>query len=625
MSRIVFVSPYRDLSVLAQSVAQELGLPVEFYEGWLERAGEVVDRLMDHPIDILMSRGGTAEYLAERYNIPVIRVNAGPYDMIECIDEARRYSPNIAYTLFDKPFNGTRLLEKVMNVNITEVIFSNLNELERKIAALANRGNYCVVGGGPSVSYATQYGLPAVFSRTSRETLREAFLRAEEMAKIQKEEKRRAKRLKTILDSAYDGIIAVDGDGKVEIFNHAAERIMQMNAVDVLGKQVADVIPNTRLKEVLQTGQKEIGEIQEINDIKIATNRVPVQHDNEIMGAVATFQELKRVMQVERQVRKELTGRGRFKTRFNFSDIVADSTIMQEKKQLARNFARSDLTVLIYGASGTGKELFAQSIHNASSRSAHPFVAVNCGALPPTLLESELFGYEEGAFTGARRKGKHGLFELAHGGTLFLDEIDALPVELQGRLLRVLQEREVLRVGGEAIIPVDIRVIAATNQQPLSLLKEKKIREDLFYRLNVLYLELPPLKDRKQDIDALARRFLPEGNCDKFIPVVEELLPYLKRYSWPGNIRELSNFIQRLVFFIDTYDAKRGIEELIKTLAPNLLEQPQSLKDKIDRTENKLLLDALEEYGSVEKAAAGLGIGKSTYWRKLKKLKEDSR
>lgn len=628
MSRIVFISPYRDLSLLAQSVAEELGIPVEFHEGSMEEAEAVIKRLKGRPPDVFISRGGTASYIADHSDVPVISVNTGPFDLLECIDEARKHSGSIAVTSFAQPFIGLTLLEKVMNVSITPTTFRSLAELEAKIMALSEAGNYCVIGGGPSVRYATRHSLPSVFLHTSRETIRDALVRARELAQLRREEKRHTFRLNAILDSVYDGIMAVDKDGQVDLYNKAAARILGLNPAAVLGQKAVEAIPNTRLDEVLKSGQTEIGDIQYVGDVRIVTNRVPVKDGQEVIGAVATFQDISGVMQAERRVRKELTG-SRFAARFTFQNIVGNSPVMLERKRLAGSFAVSDLTVLLYGASGTGKELFAQSIHNASKRAAQPFVAVNCGALPPTLLESELFGYEEGAFTGARRKGKHGLFELAHTGTIFLDEIDALPVDLQGRLLRVLQEREVLRIGGENIIPVDIRIIAATNQEPSKLLAANRIRADLFYRLNVLYLELPPLTDRKEDIPLLCRYFLPPSAYQALEPLLGELMQYLMNYSWPGNIRELYNVMQRLTFFQKDY-VPGAARELLQGIAPNILIESdggatsKTLRSELALEERRRLIETLHATGSVEEAAKQLGIGKSTFWRKLKKWREES-
>ncbi len=629
MSRIIFISPNRDLSILAQSVAKEIGIPVEFYEGWLEQAGQMMEKLTGPPIDIIMSRGGTADYLTNNFNIPVVSVNMGAYDIMECLDEARHYSKNIIITTFNEPLVGLQLMEKVFGISITEIIFSSLEKLKERITELAFSGDYCIVGGGASVSYATQCGSPSVFLRTSRATLHTAFFQADQMAKLLKEEARRRYRLQAILDAAHEGIIAIDATGSVEIYNKAAERIFGIDAIKVVGKQIAECIPSTRLDQVVLSGRAEDDDIQNIGEVQILTNRVPVKCEKETMGAVATFQELSKVVKAEQKIRKTFTGQKNFRARFSFPDIIGSSNIMEEKKEIAKNISRSNLTVLIYGASGTGKELFAQSIHNSSYRATNPFVGVNCGALPPNLLESELFGYESGAFTGACRNGKYGLFELAHTGTIFLDEIDSLPVEMQGRLLRVLQEREVLRIGGETIIPVDVRVIAATNQHPDILLQQRKIREDLFYRLNVLYLELPELSEHSEDIFELCESFIPADKKKSVTPLLIELVPYFEKYNWPGNVRELYNIVQRVSFFVNSYKPELNIKSFIEIVSPRILKITENLtsdkpkfRSQISKLQAELIMKALKDHRTLDKTAAYLGIGRATLTRKLKKIRE---
>jgi transcriptional regulator with PAS, ATPase and Fis domain len=358
--------------------------------------------------------------------------------------------------------------------------------------------------------------------------------------------------------------------------------------------------------------------------VHIVTNRVPIKDETEIMGAVATFQDASRLIQVEHRLRREMA-KNRFVAKYRLDDIIGETSPIVETKEMAAKFALSDLTLLIYGASGSGKEMFAQGIHLAGKRRLHPFVAINCAALPPTLLESELFGYDEGAFTGAKRKGKLGLFEMGHGGTVFLDEIDALPIDLQGRLLRVLQEKEVLRVGGDTIIPVNIRVIAATNKQPHELVKAGKLREDLYYRLNVLFLAIPSLKERIEDIPLLGRYFLAAFKSESNLIHFEEILPFLLRYDWPGNVRELLNFCQRLSFYQEGFLHAKDAEKLLRRISPNMMSalntKPavEDLVAKVSAFEADIIREAVQLTGSLRKAAEKLGVPKSTLSRKLKK------
>lgn len=257
------------------------------------------------------------------------------------------------------------------------------------------------------------------------------------------------------------------------------------------------------------------------------------------------LQEAERIQNLERKYRLfqslGLTAKNKFE------DIVGTSPIMKQVIELAKIYAKSELNILIEGETGTGKEIFAQSIHNESTRKNGPFVAINCATLPESLLESELMGYEEGAFTGAKRGGKMGLFERAHKGSIFLDEINQIPFHLQSKLLRVIQEKEVLRLGGEKIIPVDVRIITATNEDIIEKIKNGTFRNDLYYRINVLNLKLPPLRKRKEDIQDLIEHFIAnflDSDLDK-VSIPQKLYKFILDYNWPGNIRELQNFVER--------------------------------------------------------------------------------
>lgn len=632
MGRITFVSPYRDVSMLVQSVADEMDIGINIVEGvmgehgWIGDHGQSDAKLESQLGDVLVSRGGSAYYLARNLNRPVVTLNTGPFDILECCKQAKQFSSNLVITTF-KPMVGLDLVAEVLGVTITELVITAMPELETQIANLARDGNYCVVGGGPTVNYANKYGVPSVFLHTSRDTIRDALSRAQELAKLHYEEKRRSSRLKAILEYAYDGIIAVDENGRVEICNQAAEKILGIDAQSVIGRKADEAIQNSLLHEVLESGLAQLNEFQDVGDIRIVTSRVPISDGRRIVGAVATFQNASRIAQIEHRLRKE-TAEKRFRSRLTFANILGNSPIIRTKKDLAAKFAGSDLTVFINGPSGTGKELFAQGIHHAGKRSSGPFVAINCGALPQSLLESELFGYAEGAFTGAKRKGKAGLFEMAHEGTIFLDEIDAMPIDMQGRLLRVLQEREVMRIGAEGIIPVDIRVIAASNKSPQKLLQNGLIREDLFYRLNVLYLEIPPLSMRREDIPLLCQEFLPADRKAAAAPLLAEMMPYLMSYSWPGNVRELLNFTQRLTFFLD--DCKSGDSgvELLKNIAPDLVQPANgtpacnTLREQVAAQEEALIAKVMDQGMTIAAAAAQLGVGKTTLWRKIQKMRD---
>ena len=314
----------------------------------------------------------------------------------------------------------------------------------------------------------------------------------------------------------------------------------------------------TKLIEVVQTGRAQLSQIQKVKNNSILTNRIPIKVKGKVEGAVATFQEISKIQDYEKMIRSELYKKG-LTANYTFYDYIGENKEVKEQIAKAKIYAKTNSTVLIIGESGTGKEILAQSIHNASDRNNNPFVAVNCSAIPENLLESELFGYEEGAFSGAKKGGKVGLFELAHTGTILLDEIGNMPLNLQARLLRVLQEKEIWRLGSDRSIKVDVRVIASTNDNLFEMVKRGDFRRDLYFRLNVLKLEPMPLRERKDDIELIFNYYINKYS-KTHISIDEELMHKIKDYVWPGNVRELQNFVERVCLLNGYVPVKRVFE-----------------------------------------------------------------
>ena len=350
--------------------------------------------------------------------------------------------------------------------------------------------------------------------------------------------------LDILLQVIDDGVIGIDSKGAIFLYNENAVEIIGYKIEDVINREGVKLFPQIPFRDVLENLQSVKEILIKINGVDLIVSVDPIIHSERLYGAVAIIRRFSDAERKHNRLRAKVIGKGH-KAKYNFTDITGESDSIKKSVEIAKRMARSNSSILITGESGTGKEIFAQAIHNNSKRKNFQFVAVNCGALPESLLESELFGYEEGAFTGARKGGKPGLFELAHNGTLFLDEIGEMPPSLQMRLLRVLQEREVMRLGGDSIINVDIRIIAATNKNLKEMMEKGEFREDLYYRLNVLPLKLAPLRHRKKDILPLVEQFKREfrGSFELF-PDAEELL---LAHSWKGNVRELKNYVEYLV------------------------------------------------------------------------------
>ncbi len=362
-----------------------------------------------------------------------------------------------------------------------------------------------------------------------------------------------------ILDIA---IIGVDKDNFICSCNESAEKILNKKSINLIGNSACDILSCVPFSEVRETGKEIRSRLVQVNGEYVNLNITPVIKAENYMGAFAVLQRFKEEEQKQHELRRQLLNKGH-KAKYTFDDILGESGAIKRIKEIAKKMAKTNSAVLITGESGTGKELFAHAVHNYSDRKDYPFVAVNCAAIPENLLESELFGYEEGAFTGAKRGGKIGLFEFAHMGTLFLDEIEGMSPALQIKLLRVIQEKEIMRIGGDKVINIDVRIIAATNEELRKLIKENKFRKDLYYRINTLPIMIPPLREREDDIYLLLERFKNEIGADfKFTSKAKEAF---KMYNWEGNIRELKNYVEFFNFmgeeYIDFEDMPLAVKE----------------------------------------------------------------
>ena len=442
---------------------------------------------------------------------------------------------------------------------------------------------------------------------------------------------------KLIFESIYNGIMVTDAEGIITHFNEPYGQFLALDPEAQIGKHCTEVVENTRMHIVAKTGKPEINQTQRIKGQNMVVQRIPIKKDGKVIAVFGQvmFKDVKdvtklanRLSLLESKVKhyeEELINLR--STRYTFDSIVGTSLVIRELKKEALKASTNQFPVLITGDSGTGKELFAQAIHHASPRKLYPFVRINCSAIPKDLLESELFGYEKGAFTGAKTEGKPGKFEIANQGTVFLDEIGDLPLAMQPKLLRVVEEKEFERVGGTKIIRSDFRVIAATNQDLQEMLTDERFRKDLFYRLNVIPLHIPPLRDRKSDIIPLAQHFLKqmakEANLSE-ISLDKDAARALKKYAWPGNIRELSNVLERAMSStegdkIHLCDLPFYISRVQKKL-PEPNQTAIDIKGVQARAERDAIRYALKEtHYNKARAAKLLGIHRTLLYKKMKK------
>ncbi len=438
--------------------------------------------------------------------------------------------------------------------------------------------------------------------------------------------------IETIVENAFEWLVVVDREGRIIYINHNYCEFLEVNREETIGRHVIEVIENTRMHIVAQTGKEELADLQFIKGNYMIANRVPIIKNGEVIAAFGTvfFRDTQEWMKMDSHVKSLLTRMQPYiqkidsGVKYTLDDILGESQQIISLKEKVKMVSNSDISILVRGESGTGKELFAHSIHQLSSRSQKPFIKVNCGAIPENLLESELFGYEEGAFTGAKKGGKKGKFQLANGGTLFLDEIGDMPLSMQVKLLRALQDGEIEPIGSTKSISVNVRIIAATNRPLENMIEEKRFREDLFYRINVVPFSVPPLRERAEDLTLLIAYFIDKvtNRLGKRIAGIESnVLEILKSYSWPGNIRELENVIEAAVHLT------KGEQITLDSLPDYLQSQTaiyrfknKKLKDIVEETELWVLKQSLERNND-DKGLVGreLGISRSTLYEKLNK------
>ncbi|HBG7285083.1 sigma-54 interaction domain-containing protein [Clostridioides difficile] len=410
----------------------------------------------------------------------------------------------------------------------------------------------------------------------------------------------KADELNSIINLSNLGMAMVSDKGNIIICNNSLSDILDIQS-NIIGKNM-DELENENIKKIFSLS-KAHDEVIKFNNKYLNVNKYNIESFGKITGYYFCIQEITYIRKLEQNLSKKLREKGQV-ARYTFDDIKTVSMKMERTKKLGMKIAESDYTILITGESGTGKELMAQSIHNASPRHSQPFIAINCAAMPENLPESELFGYEEGAFTGALKGGKKGLFEQANNGTIFLDEIGDMPIYLQSKLLRVLQENQVMRVGGENVIDIDVRVIAATNKNLLEMIKGDRFRADLYYRINVLPINIPPLRERKEDIEVMLKHFMKRKRV-----ISQGVQDIINAYEWPGNIRELKN----TAMYINIMSSEDVI--LINDLPHNLLNITEDfskeisiLKDRTSIEKVKLVMECLKNANNLNKNIGRNGI-----------------
>ena len=632
MREIVVVTPFRSMSEIVRQVMAGHGyVNVEMLEA---EPGNVLERVrsaISRGAKVIVARGGFYELIKTEFDLPCIEIKVTAFDLIDAFREAtgRGYSGTtgvVGVVGFHNVVDGAETIAEVLGIDTVCCKLSGHSDNVAAVERLIQQGIRVFVGDN-NVKVATRVsGCRAFIVHSGGQAIQAAIQQAEEILHASRAQKARTQQIATIIDFVHDGIIAIDTRGEITLFNAASEKITGFSQQEALGRHVREIIPQTRLPEALATRQTIAGDIQVLgNQTVVTVNRSPVIVDDEVVGAVATYQDITDIQRLEQKIRIRLSEKG-FIAQYTFTDILHRSAAMAVCVRTAQKFAQYDASVLITGPSGVGKELFAQSIHNYGRRKNAPFVAINCAALPATLIESELFGYAEGSFTGANRKGKAGMFEMAHGGTIFLDEISELPLLLQSRLLRILQERQVMRLGGDKLIPVDVRIICASNRNLRGLVDAGEFRSDLYFRIAILSLHVPPLCEHREDIELLGNRFLAEL-AERYgkgqLMLSDAALKYLHRYDFKGNVRELRGMIERAVVVCESDSI--GIDDLIGE--PCTTASTGKEISMLDCAESMTLREMETAHiqrvlrkngGSIKASSKILGIGRTTLWRKIR-------
>lgn len=619
---------YGLLNKLTSNAVAKLNDPeteVTLLEGLMDDLIDKVKEAYDDGVEVFVGGGANAEIIRTT-EAPIVKIHLTAMDYIEAIIKAKSYGEKMAIINYEKPLNyDSKKLEEITGVKLLTLTFSDPLEIEEK---LIKQDIKVVIGASLANEIAGKLGLKGVLIYPGEDAIIAAIMEAKNLAQALRKEKEKSQFTEAILDYTLNGLAATDPQGNVIVYNAAAEKVLGISASQVIGHPADEVLPILGLGQVLKTRLPQIGVIEQYNSLEIVVNRVPLGDGEEINGALATFSKVSDIQKAEQKIRLLNKQKG-FTAKANFADIIGKSKAIRTEIQKAKSYAKTNSNIFISGETGVGKEIFAQSIHNYSLRQDGPFVAINCAALPENLLESELFGYEEGAFTGSRKGGKMGLFELAHQGTIFLDEIGEIPPSLQARLLRVLQEKEVLRIGGERVIPIDVRIIAATNIK----LEEKlsgHFRPDLYYRLNVFQLKIASLHERIEDVIDLFMYFLKKhyNITDHKDIISEQATAVLTCYSWPGNVRELQNAAERFALFFKK--SARINEDVVREMLVMAVGEDNLFDDLLKqynfdpKNTKKISPELLENLELVfprrkSKIAEKLGISRTTLWRESSK------
>jgi transcriptional regulator with PAS, ATPase and Fis domain len=637
--KIGFICTYSTQRKTIQKVLADVNPGIESTIDFavLEEAIPVAKQMEHNGAEAVVAWYPTAKLLEKRLSIPTVSIPIRDLDIIRALLQAKKFGSRIALTTYET-ITGIDLLEELLGIRVKQIFSQSMNDFRYGLMEAINENYEVLVAKSHfALDLAEKYGRKGILITVQRENIVQAIDEAARLVQFRRRAHQQFQWLQSVVNSLPDGVLVSDPAGHTSLIN-AAAREMLGTKTPVLHQPIRSIVTGSSVAKALR-GQAIDDDIVSLGNRTIVVNYKPISTNGAVVGMVATLKEMQHIHRIDAKLRKRAVSKG-FVAHYSFDHFSTRSPRMRRIIDYAKRFAKTDSNVLIIGETGTGKEVMAQSIHSFSPRASKAFVALNCSVLTENLLESELFGYEEGAFTGAKKGGKIGLFELAHQGTLFLDEIGTMPMKLQSRLLRVIQEREVMRLGGDRVIPVDVRIIAATNSDLSSQVQMGLFREDLYFRLNVLALEMPPLRERTEDIPELVSTFVAES-CLKYgrepVEMSQRLVKELTKQSWQGNVRQLMNLIERYCLLCDGTTADDALlQELLnqKFERGNPQHHPTfvsaSADEAWDLPENKTIWELERERivralcttnFNISRAAGLLSISRSTLYRKMKGFK----
>ncbi|WP_125115698.1 sigma 54-interacting transcriptional regulator [Agathobaculum sp. Marseille-P7918] len=645
MIRIVFLAPFEELKELAEQVFAEgtendraSKTSGRHYEFCAMLAPTTVQALsLDLNADVIIARGATAFDLKRQgFPVPVVELVISGEDTLNVLYLLKeRYGETPAGIIGSvNMILGIEDTAQKIGVNLTPYYLEENTdeEIYRVVSRAVEDGKKIILGGMRGCTYAHNLGAAHLLLTSGRSSIWNAINAAKQLGASSREVQEHSLLRSAMVDNAFEGLIALDPQNNITAMNRSAQTILGLAPGNwFLGMPIREVLRSPQIVRLINRPDNYIDEIIEYHQTHLSFKKITIYLRDEVVGYVLTFLNANQIQEAEGKLRGKIYHKGHT-AKYTFDTIIGESPAIRECVRRANAYAQTNSNIVIFGESGTGKELFSQSIHNASARREQPFVAVNCAAIPENLLESELFGYVGGAFTGASKEGKPGLFELAHNGTIFLDEISEMPLALQSRLLRVIQEREIMRIGHDKVIPIDVRVIAASNRNLYEQVRKGLFREDLYYRLDVLDLTIPPLRQRGHDISLLAHAFLNEfGIAQNRTPLrlTDAAARCLEQQPWQGNIRELRNFCERLSVLCSDRDLLDADD--LPAFLPNHAAfvaapaaAPAPAGELLPDNDLDRILAALEAAGGNKTAAAqALGMSRVTLWRQLKKLEEE--